>query len=265
MNEHHVSLDFTGRVAVVTGAGQGIGRAIARTFAAHHAAVVVSDLHGDRADQVANEIIVSGGTAISVRADVSSEGDITTLIQSAARFRNGLDILIHNAAYFPLVPFEKITPQILDMTLSVNLKAAFRLTHAALPFLKQSPEARILVTSSVTGPRVAYPGLAHYAASKAGLNGFIRAAALELAKYRITVNGVEPGMIKTAASDVLGDGGLQNDIARGVPLRRMGNPEEIAAAMLFLASGAASYITGQTIIVDGGAMLPENMAAWEAE
>ena len=261
MNRYHVNLDFAGRTAVITGAGQGIGRAIARTFAAHHAAVVVSDLHKDRADQVVEEIRSSGGTALSVNADVSRKADIRRLIRSASRLHNGIDILVHNAAYFPLTPFAEITPQILDMTLNVNLKAAFWLTQAALPFLTRSCAPRVLVTSSVTGPRVAYPGLAHYAASKAGLNGFIRSAALELARHRITVNGVEPGMIKTAAADALGDLELQNDLARGIPLKRLGNPGEIAAAMLFLASEAASYITGQTIIVDGGAMLPENMAA----
>jgi 3-oxoacyl-[acyl-carrier protein] reductase len=258
--DYQVNLDFIGKVAVVTGAGQGIGRAIARTFAAHHAAIVVSDLQKERADKVAEEINSSGGTAISVKADVSSLEAIDALIQSALGFQKRIDILIHNAAYFPLVPFEEITPQMLDMTLSVNLKAAFWLTQSALPFLRKSSGARVLVTSSVTGPRVAYPGLAHYAASKAGLNGFIKSAALELAKYRITVNGVEPGMIKTPAADVLGGHDHQNDLAKWVPLKRFGDPREIAAAMLFLASEAASYITGQTIIVDGGAMLPENMA-----
>jgi 3-oxoacyl-[acyl-carrier protein] reductase len=260
MDQFHVNLDFTGRVAVITGAGQGIGRAIARTFAAHHAAVVVSDLQKERADAVAEEISAAGGTAISVKADVSSREDIDTLMLGAMGMQNRIDILIHNAAYFPLAPFAEITPHILDMTLTVNLKAAFWLTQAGLPYLMKSSGGRVLVTSSVTGPRVAYPGLAHYAASKAGLNGFIRSAALELAKYRITVNGVEPGMIKTPASDVLGDHKLQNDIASGIPLKRLGDPGEIAAAMLFLASEAASYITGQTIIIDGGAMLPESMA-----
>jgi len=104
---------------------------------------------------------------------------------------------------------------------------------------------------------VACPGLAHYAASKAGVNGFIRAAALELAKHRITVNGVEPGMIETPAADNLGDAAHQDELRKGVPLGRLGRPEDIAAAMLFLASEAAAYITGQTIIVDGGALLPE--------
>ena len=104
---------------------------------------------------------------------------------------------------------------------------------------------------------MAYPGLAHYAASKAGLNGFVRAAALELAKDGITVNGVEPGMIATAATAALGDETHLADIAKGIPLGRMGRPEDIAFAMLFLASDAAAYVTGQTLIVDGGALLPE--------
>jgi len=115
----------------------------------------------------------------------------------------------------------------------------------------------VLVTSSVTGPRVAYPGLSHYAASKAGVNGFIRNAALELASHRVRVNGVEPGMIATPAMDNLGDGQVNGDIASRVPLGRLGTAEDIAGAMLFLASDLAAYITGQTIVVDGGSTLPE--------
>lgn len=117
---------------------------------------------------------------------------------------------------------------------------------------------RLLVTSSVTGPRVVYPGLAHYAASKAGVNGFIRAAALELARSNVTVNGVEPGMIRTPAADNLGGASVAAQIARDIPLARMGEPEDVANAMLFLASADASYVTGQTIVVDGGATLPES-------
>lgn len=259
MNSYRISFDFTGKVAVVTGAGQGIGRAIARTFADHGATVVVSDLRKERASVVAQEIWQTGGRAIAVKADVCQDEEIELLLEEASRLEGSLDIVIHNAGYFPLSPFEQITPQMLDKTLDVNLKAAFRLTQKALPALSRSPAGRVLVTSSVTGPKVAYPGLAHYAASKAGLNGFIRAAALELARHRITVNGVEPGMIATPAADQLGGEDHQDEIARGVPLRRLGDPREIAAAMLFLASEGASYITGQTIVVDGGALLPESL------
>ena len=136
--------------------------------------------------------------------------------------------------------------------------APFFLTQAAKPAMLQQSMGRILITSSVTGPRVAFPGLAHYAASKSGVNGFIRAAALELAGTGITVNGVEPGMIRTPAMSNLGSDALNQMIADRIPLGRLGEPQDIASAMVFLASPAASYITGQTIIVDGGALLPES-------
>lgn len=171
-----------------------------------------------------------------------------------------LDVLVHNAGYFPLTPFEQITPAILQRTLDVNLSALFWLTQAALPHFRQQGRGTVLVTSSVTGPRVAFPGLSHYAASKAGVNGFIRSAALELAPLGIRVNGVEPGMIATPAMGNLGDNGLSERIAKGVPLGRLGAPADIANAMLYLASDLAGYVTGQTIIVDGGATLPETLA-----
>ena len=261
MSGDRVALDLFGRTAIVTGAGQGIGRAISRAFAAHGATVVAADLQGKRAAAVTEEIVAAGGTAHPVSADLGDIAAIDALVTETFERFGRLDIVLHNAAYFPRMALAEITPEVLERTLSVNLKAAFRLTQAALPFLKASPGGRLLFTSSVTGPRVAFPGLAHYAASKAGLNGFIRAAALELAPFGITVNGVEPGMIATGAADNLGGADFQRDLIGGIPLGRLGRPEEIAAAMLFLASEAAAYITGQTIVVDGGALLPESKAA----
>ena len=172
-----------------------------------------------------------------------------------------LDIVVHNAGIYPICSLTDMTEQTLESTLAVNLKAAFWLTQAALPFLKQAPQPRILLTSSVTGPRVALPGLAHYAASKAGLNGFIRAAAMELAKFRVTVNGVEPGLIRTEGLEALGDESQITAMAAQIPLKRLGAPEEIAYAMQYFASDAAAFVTGQTLVVDGGALLPENSSA----
>ncbi len=200
LESSRLALDFTGRRCLVTGGGQGIGRSIARTFAAHGASVVIADLAGDRARAVEQEIMDGGGRACSVAMDVTDRQAIAQVIDLCSARFGGLDILVHNAAYFPLRRFADIDADVLERTLAVNLKAAFWLTQEALQLLRCSVAGRVLVTSSVTGPRVAYPGLAHYAASKAGLNGFIRAAALELANARITVNGVEPGMIETAAT-----------------------------------------------------------------
>jgi 3-oxoacyl-[acyl-carrier protein] reductase len=257
LESSRLTLDFSGRVCLVTGGGQGIGRAIARAFAAHGAAVVVTDLSRDRSDEVAREIGLAGRRAVSLAADVADRHAIGNVIAACEEQFGALDILVHNAAHFPLREFAAIDPELLEKTLAVNLKAAFWLAQAALPLLRRSKQARVLVTSSVTGPRIAYPGLAHYAASKAGLNGFIRAAALELSRSGITVNGVEPGMIATAASENLGNDEHQRLLERAVPLGRLGRAEEIASAMLFLASDAAAYITGQTLVVDGGALLPE--------
>jgi 3-oxoacyl-[acyl-carrier protein] reductase len=253
--------EFAGRAVLVTGGAQGIGRGIAEAFAARGAAVAIADLRIDAAEEAASQIVATGALARAWQVDVAVREQINALVASVESSFGRLDVVIHNAAYFPLTRFEAITPEILGRTLDVNLAALFWLTQAALPAFRRQRGGRILATSSVTGPRVAYPGLAHYAASKAGVNGFIRAAALELAKERVTVNGVEPGMIRTPAMDNLGDAALNERIAAAIPLGRLGEPADIAAAMLFLASDAAAYVTGQTIVVDGGSTLPESTAA----
>lgn len=249
--------DFAGQQVLVTGGAQGIGRAIVEGFARAGAEVLIADLNLGGAQALADELNGQGHRVSASGIDLADRQGIVELLASLPR----LDVLVHNAAYFPLTPFEQIDEPLLRRTLDVNLSALFWLTQGALPLFRRQGRGNVLVTSSVTGPRVAYPGLSHYAASKAGVNGFIRSAALELATHGVRVNGVEPGMIRTPAMGNLGDDGLNARIARGVPLGRLGEPEDIAAAMLFLASDNAAYITGQTLIVDGGATLPETMAA----
>lgn len=251
--------DFTGQQVLVTGGAQGIGRAIVEGFARAGAEVLIADLNLAGAQALADELSGQGHRVGASGIDLADRQGIAELLASLPH----LDVLVHNAAYFPLTPFEQIDEPLLRRTLDVNLSALFWLTQGALPLFRRQGRGNVLVTSSVTGPRVAYPGLSHYAASKAGVNGFIRSAALELAAHGVRVNGVEPGMIRTPAMGNLGDDGLNARIARGVPLGRLGEPEDIAAAMLFLASDNAAYITGQTLIVDGGATLPETMAALE--
>ncbi|WP_137009410.1 SDR family oxidoreductase [Aquitalea aquatilis] len=256
-----LKLDFASKVVLVTGGAQGIGAAICQLFAQHAAMVVVADLQGELAQATAAALRAQGLQASACQCDLAEPEQAAALVGRVLEQQGRLDVLIHNAAYFPLTAFADISPALLQRTLAVNLQALFWLSQAAQPAMRHQGGGRIIATSSVTGPRVAYPGLAHYAASKAGVNGFIRAAALELAADHITVNGVEPGMIRTPAMDNLGDAGLNAAIAGSIPLGRLGEPMDIAAAMLFLASDAAAYITGQTIVVDGGATLPESSAA----
>lgn len=250
-------LNFNGKTVLVTGGAQGIGRAIVEAFAARGARVIIADLRLEQAQALAEDLTARTCQVEALGLDLADAPAVFEALKGMNRDSGRLDILVHNAGYFPLTPFAQITPAVLERTLAVNLSALFWLTQAALPMFQRQGGGCVLVTSSVTGPRVAYPGLSHYAASKAGVNGFIRSAALELAGVGVRVNGVEPGMIATPAMGNLGDDQVNADIASRVPLGRLGAPEDIAAAMLFLASDLAAYITGQTIVVDGGSTLPE--------
>lgn len=249
--------DFAGRTVLVTGAAGGIGQAIVEGFAGNGARVLAVDVEPVALAAMIEAQRARGHDVQARPLDLANGQAIGALLAELPR----LNVLVHNAAYFPLTPFADITPALLQRTLAVNLGALFWLTQGALPLFRKQAGGCVLATSSVTGPRVAYPGLSHYAASKAGVNGFIRNAALELAPLNVRVNGVEPGMVRTPAMGNLGDAALNARIAAGVPLGRLGEPADIAAAMLFLASDAAGYITGQTLIVDGGATLPEHNSA----
>ena len=256
MNATYAADAFSGQVVLVTGGAQGIGLAIVEAFARLGATVVMADLQLRKAQDAAETLQRQGWRVQAMACDVADAAQIAERVAAVGEQYRRLDVVVHNAAYFPLTPFADIDAPLLQRTLSVNLMAPFFLAQAALPWMRRLGGC-VLVTSSVTGPRVAYPGLAHYAASKAGVNGFIRAAALELAPAGIRVNGVEPGMIRTPAMANLGGAAVNQAIAAAVPLGRLGEPEDIAAAMVFLASPAAAYITGQTLVVDGGALLPE--------
>ncbi len=253
-----MNVDLTGRVAIVTGAGQGIGEGIAKVFAMSGAKVVVATRSADNGQQTVDDILDSGGEAMLIQCDIGQRSEVERVVAVTAERWNRVDIVIHNAAIFPIHSVEEMPDSVLDQTLSVNMKAGFWLTQAALPFFRRQGGGRIIFTSSVTGPTVAMPGTSNYAASKGGMNAFIRTAALELARENITVNGVEPGYIMTQAMGLLADEEELKEMASLIPAGKIGIPDDIAYTMLFLASDQASYITGQTIIVDGGSTLPES-------
>jgi len=252
------SKSVDGKVAIITGAGQGIGEAIARLFAQEGAQVIVNARTEAKVVSVVESIARDGGVAHSVPADIATVAGVELLIAGALnRFQN-IDILVHNAGIFPYNPLEDMDDDSWNKVINVNLTGAYRLTKSCIPAMKERGAGRVLFTSSVQGNHVAVPGCAHYAASKAGLNGLIRSAAMELAPYNITVNGVEPGLVMTSGVENTLSERRRDLMAQYVPLKRWGQPIEIAHAMLYLASEEAAYVTGQTIIVDGGALLPQN-------
>ena len=251
------------RVAIVTGSGQGIGKAIAHVFAAEGAKVIVATRTAKNGQETVDDILGTGGEASLIQIDIGIADEVDALIEGTVSRYGRLDIVVHNAAIYPVYLIEELPLEALDKTLDVNLKACFYLTRRAVPHMRQQRSGRLLFTSSVTGPRVAMPGTAHYAASKGGINGFIRTAALEYAKDNITVNGIEPGYILTKAMAALGDKDELKQMEKYIPMGHMGEPEDIAYAMLFLASDQAKYITGQTIVVDGASTLPESPVVME--
>lgn len=252
------AFSLQGKVALVTGGGRGIGAAIAAVFAEAGASVLIANRTAEAGEAVAAAVRNEGGMADSIGCDIGRRDEAERAVAETMRRFGALDIVVHNAAINPWARIEAVDDAALEQTLAVNLKACFWLTRAALPHWRARGAGRMLVTSSVTGPRVAMPGSAAYAASKAGVNGFIRSAALELAPERITVNGVEPGYIAKQGGSLLSDPARAARIARHIPAGELGRPEDIAHAMRYLASDAARYVTGQTIVVDGGSTLPES-------
>jgi 3-oxoacyl-[acyl-carrier protein] reductase len=247
-----------GKVAIVTGAGQGIGRATALAFAAEGAVVAIAtrtESHGLETERLIAE---AGGQGFFIGVDVGDHAASRAMVEAVAARCGGIDILVHNAAAFGRATVEEMDEATLDRLFNVNVKACFMLTQAVLPHMRRRGGGRIIVTSSVTGPKVSMPGSGAYATSKAAVTGFINTAAIELAADNITVNAIEPGFIDTPALAGLKARYGEANMAKYIPAKRLGRPEEIAGPMVFLASAAASYVTGETIVVDGGARLPES-------
>ncbi|HVZ00588.1 MAG TPA: 3-oxoacyl-ACP reductase FabG [Dongiaceae bacterium] len=247
-----------GKSVVVTGASKGIGKGIARVFAqAGGAKVLVVSRHLEEAEATAREI---GQGASGFAADVTKPEEMAAMAKAAAERYGGIDVLCANAGVFPQVKLEEMTSDQWDGTFAINVRGCFLSVQACVPYLKKSGQGRVVITSSITGPVTGFPGWSHYGATKAAQLGFMRTACIELAKYGITVNAVLPGNIVTEGLKDLGDDYMKS-MAASVPLKRLGEVDDIGHAALFFASKEAAYITGQTIIVDGGQILPESLDA----
>jgi 3-oxoacyl-[acyl-carrier protein] reductase len=252
-----MSASLKGRSVLVTGGSKGIGKGIARVFADAGAKVSILSRNLYDAKATADEI---GHGAFGVSGDVTSLSSMEDAMKAVAEKNGGIDVLCANAGIFPAARLEDMTSAQWDETIDTNLKGTFHTIKAAIPYLKKSDQGRIVITSSITGPVTGFPGWTHYGASKAGQLGFMRTASLELAKYGITVNAILPGNIITEGF-LAQSAEHQNTMAAAIPLKRLGSVEDVGHAALYFASKEASYVTGQTLIVDGGQVLPESMEA----
>jgi 3-oxoacyl-[acyl-carrier protein] reductase len=251
------SLD--GQVAIVTGAASGIGLGIATVLRAEGAAVVVADLDADRATAAAARLSPDGEHALSIGGDVRDPGDMTRMAEAAVSRWGRVDVLAANAGIYPQILLRDLRTADLDSIMAVNVRGAVLAMQACLPAMLSQDYGRIVLTSSITGAVVGQPGYAHYGATKAALVGLMRSAALEVAGSGVTINAVLPGNIRTPGFDDLGPEHRRRMLG-AIPLGRVGEPEDVGWAVRFLASREAGYITGQTLIVDGGQVLPEGVS-----
>ncbi|MEX0444910.1 SDR family oxidoreductase [Xenorhabdus sp. SGI246] len=243
--------NLAGKIAFISGGTKGIGKGIAQVFKRAGATTIISGT-----DKVKGEVIAKELGVDFIPLDVTDQAACKNVIDSIVEKHGRLDILCSNAGIFPQHFLNEMTVEDWDLVYTVNLKGTFLLVQAALNVMEKQQYGRIILTSSITGEIVGMPGYSHYGASKAGQLGFMRSAALEYATQGITINSIMPGMIATEGLQAFGEDFLQQ-IEATTPMRSLGTPEDIGYTACFLASDEAKYITGQTIVVDGGQVLPE--------
>ncbi len=245
--------NFKEKKIIITGAGQGIGKAIAKKFAEFEALIAVCDINEETARLTAKELEIIGGKSLSYKVDVSNYQEVKEIVKKIAQDFSGIDILINNAGIVRDKLLIKMEEEDFQKVIDVNLKGTFNFTKAVLPYLLEKRWGRIVNIASVIG-EMGNIGQANYAAAKAGIIGFTKSVAKEVASKNITVNAIAPGFIETPMTE-----NLKQDIKEKylslIPLKRFGKPEEVAYVCLFLCSEMASYITGQLIRVDGGLLM----------
>jgi 3-oxoacyl-[acyl-carrier protein] reductase len=261
---------MTGRSVLVTGGTRGIGKGIARTFLQAGARVAISGRDAEAGEAAVADLSSTvgdspnGARVTYIQADVGDAADIERMVTEADQRHGGIDALCANAGVFPKAALADMTSQEIDEIFATNVKGTMLAVKAAIPALARSGHGRVILTSSITGPITGDPGWSHYGATKAAQLGFMRTAAIELASHGITINAVLPGNIATEGLDEMGEDYLRK-MAASIPLRRLGSVADIGNTALFFASDEAGYITGQTIVVDGGQVLPESLEALEAQ
>jgi 3-oxoacyl-[acyl-carrier protein] reductase len=246
------------RTVLITGGGIGIGRATAKAFAAQGDYVVVTDVLEHEGNAVVEEIRAAGGSAEFSFLDVRSTDAANKLVAEVEARRGAIDVIVANAGIAHKVPLDRLDDDKWDLTFDVDLKGIFRVVRAALPGMKARKSGAIVALSSIMGVAYGWDEHVHYSSAKAGVVGLIRGLAVELARDGIRVNGVAPGYIRTA--QLLSEEhslGAQGAEAAGafIPMGRIGEPEDIADVIVFLASFSARYVTGQTLAVDGGLLV----------
>jgi glucose 1-dehydrogenase len=263
MSNHHPTIstgvpvgparDLEGKAVLVTGASSGIGKAIALHLGSAGGSIAVNyHAHPEAAQAVVDEITASGARAVAVQADISNANDVTAMVNEVVEQLGALDVLVNNAGMEMRQPLLEVTAEEWDHVLAVNLRGAFLCLQAAARVMAERGGGSIVNISSVH-EELAFPGFAPYAASKGGLMMLMRTAALELAEHGIRVNNIAPGAIATPINqDEWADPAKLQALESIIPLRRVGKPEEVADAVLFLASDRASYVTASTYFVDGG-------------
>ena len=243
-------MGLAGKVAMVTGAAQGIGKAVALLLARNGADIIVADINLEKAEETAKEIQALGRKALAVKVDVGNLDDVIRVVQTVLEQFSQIDILVNNAGINRDKLILRMTEEDWDVVLKINLKGTFNCTKAVVRHMSKQRSGKIVNIASVVG-EMGNAGQANYAASKAGVIGFTKTIAREFAQRGININAIAPGYIETPMTDVLAEK-VKEQLRRLIPMERLGKPEDVAEAVLFLVSEASSYITGQVLNVNGG-------------